>query len=273
MSFRHSLVALAVLAAACGPASGPLQRNDSAFTFATEVRPGMPVYVKNLVGAIEVTPSGDDSLRVVAATTWRGDADQPRGLSFLGANMPDGVLVCAIFGRGECSIDDYSASQDRGFRLGGDDDAKVYFTVQVPAGVTLHLVGVDTRISSASSGPVTASTVNGDVLVATSVGPVRASTINGNVDARMTTLAGPDSVVAKTLNGNAWAFIPEASPVTVDVKTTNGRVLTDFADLTATNKAIRGGRLGGGTPVYVHTLNGNAALGRLDAEGKSSLRP
>jgi hypothetical protein len=273
MSFRPAPILLLAFAVACGRADGPQRRQDDAFVFATTVPAGMPVHVKNLRGRIEVTPSPDDSLRVTAALLWRGDAERPRGIKFLGASFPTAVLVCSIFGDGECTVDDYSAKQRRSFGLGGADDVKVEFTVQVPAGVRLELIGVDTRIASASSGPVRAKTINGDVLVATAVGPVDASTMNGNVDARMTSLAGPDSVIAKTMNGDAWAFIPESAAVSVDVGTTNGRVQTDFAELQAAGKSITGGIRGGGTPVYVRTLNGDAGLGRLDAQGKSSLRP
>lgn len=274
MSFRSTFVACGLgLVVACSPAEGPLQRNDDAFTYATTVPNGMPVYVKNIAGAIEVSPSPDDSLRVTASLTWRGGPERPRGIKFLGANLPNGVLVCSIFGDGECTIEDYSSKAKGGFRLGGEDDVRAYFTVQVPAGARLNLVGVDTRIVSASSGPVRAATVNGDVIVVTSVGPVQAMTINGNVDARMTTLSGPDSVIAKTLNGSAWAFIPESAAASVDVGTTNGQVRTDFADLVVQGKRLEGGLRGGGTPVYVRSMNGSVGLGRLDAEGKSALQP
>lgn len=256
---------------ACEEGTGPLHRNESAFTFTTAVRPGMPVYVRNLRGEIAVEPSSDDSLRVTAALQWRGRPDRPRELSLSAANMPDGVLVCAHFGDVRCTKDDYSFNSDRGFRFGGASDVKVFYTVQVPAGVPLDLLGVDTQIRSASSGRVKARTLNGNVVVVTSVGPVRAETMNGNVDARMTTLAGPDSVIAATMNGNVALYLPANVVATVDASSTTGSVETDFASLDSARtsvKALSGGLRGGGTPVRARSLTGNIVLRQLDAQGR-----
>ena len=76
-----------------------------------------------------------------------------------------------------------------------------------------------------------ARTANGDITVVTSRGPVRAETVNGDVDARMTTLEGTDSVIVKTLNGEAWAFVPEDAGLSVDIGITNGSLVTDFPTL------------------------------------------
>jgi hypothetical protein len=275
MSFRPFPLLLATALVACASDRGPLQSNPEAFAYSATLPNGMPVLVRNLRGAIEVEPSPDDSLRVTASTSWRGDADYPRGLVLSAASLPTGVLVCAIFGEdGACTPTDYKGSSKNSFRLGGSSDVSVTFRLQVPAGVSLDLLGVDTRIISASSAPVKARTINGDVTVVTAVGPVRAETMNGDVDARMTTLTGPDSVVVKTMNGSAWAFLPESVAAMFEVSTLNGRVNTDFPSISAnaTGKSLRGALGGGGTPVKVQTLNGTAGLGRLDAEGRSYQR-
>lgn len=272
MSFRLSPILLLAAALACRSSDGPQQRDDAMFTYTSTVPDGQAVYVKNLRGSIEVTPSPDDSLRVVGGLTWRGSSGRPRDIQFSGTVEREGILICVLFGNGSCTVGEYSFKKRFG-RRSRASDVKAEFRVQVPAGVRLELVGVDTRIVSASSGPVQAKTMNGDVLVATAVGPVEAVTMNGNVDARMTTLAGSDSVIVKTMNGNAWAFIPESATATVDVATTNGRVRTDFGEVAAGGKKFTGLLGGGGTPVYVRTMNGTAGLGRLDAEGKSSLQP
>lgn len=272
MSFRPSMLIACLALAACEGPSGPLQTLDDAFVYTTDVPAGMPVYVRTLVGDIDVTPSDDDSLRVTAQMTWRGDEERPQGITLSGERLPTGVLICAIFPDGKCTAEDYSGKSKDGFRLGGSQDVHVHFTVQVPHGVRLDLIGVDGNVRSASSAPVRARTVNGDVTVVTSVGPVVAETINGDVDARMTTLSGRDSVIAKTINGDAWAFIPDSVAATVDVSTMNGSLITDFPEFVGgrdNRKSVTGTLRGGGTPVRVRTLNGTVGLARLNAEGRT----
>jgi DUF4097 and DUF4098 domain-containing protein YvlB len=142
----------------------------------------------------------------------------------------------------------------------------------VPAGVKLDLLGIDGEILSASSAPVRARSVNGDVTIVTSVGPVQAETLNGDVDARMTTLAGSDSVIVKTLNGEAWAFLPEEVSARVDVQVSNGDIATDFGALFAaaqSTKRLQAVLGTGTTPVQVKSFNGRAGLRKLDASGRA----
>lgn len=93
------------------------------------------------------------------------------------------------------------------------------------------LLGLDGDITSASTASVMARSANGNITVVTSRGPVRAETLNGDVDARMSSLEGADSVIVKTLNGEAWVFLPEAASIALDVGTTNGSFVTDFPAL------------------------------------------
>lgn len=263
-----AVIPLALASAACEGSQGPLQRENNAFTFSTASRAGMPVYVRNLRGEIAVEPSPDDTVRVVADVEWRGGTDRPRGLTLSGASMPDHVLICARFGDGECTKDDYSLNSSRGERMG---DVRIFYRVQVPAGVALDLLGVDAHIRSASAAPVKARTLNGNVVVVTAVGPVRAESMNGNVDVRMTTLSGPDSVIAKTLNGNVAVYLPETVAATVEATSTGGTVQTDFIaldSLRSNSKSLRGGLQGGGTPVRASTLTGTVSVMRLDAQGR-----
>lgn len=288
MSSRLLLVLSLCALAACdvSPDERPEQYRNDVFVYTTTVPAGLPVYVRNLRGSITVEPSTDDSLRVSADLAWRGDAEVPTDIRFTGTTIAEGVMVCAIFGTAECSPANYTGESDGGFSigtsgarfsLGGKANTKVSFRIQVPAGVKLDLLGVDADIVSASTAPVKARTVNGDITVATAVGPVNIETVNGDVDARMTTLAGTDSVIAKTLNGSVWVFMPETVGAIVDAATTNGEIETDFpmpaGPVGARNKKLEITLGAGGTPVHVRTLNGNVGVGRLDAQGRSYPRP
>jgi DUF4097 and DUF4098 domain-containing protein YvlB len=156
--------------------------------------------------------------------------------------------------------------------LGGGSQAEVHFRVKVPTGVKLDLVMVDGDVVSASSAPVRARGVNGDIRVVTSVGPVTVKTVNGDVDARMSTLPGSDSVQVETVNGSAYVFLPETVSATVDIGSINGTLITDFPGVPERErftKQIVATLRGGSAPVRVRTINGNAQLRRLDAEGRA----
>lgn len=287
MSSRLLLAFSLFALAACDASSDerPKQYRNDVFVYTATVPTGLPVYVRNLRGTITVEPSVDDSLRVSADLEWQGDAEVPKDIRFTGTNVAEGVMICAMFGDAKCSPENYTGESDGGFSigtsgarfsLGGKSNTKVSFRIQVPAGVKLDLLGVDADIVSASSAPVKARTVNGDVTVATAVGPVDIETVNGDIDARMMTLSGADSVIAKTLNGSVWVFLPETVGAVVDAATTNGDLSTDFplpAALSDTQKRLEVTLGLGGTPVYARTLNGSVGIGRLDAQGRSYPRP
>ena len=289
MSFRPTLLALAVVLVACdrqAPA-GPLQQREAVFVYATPMQAGQTLALRNMVGKLTVEPAADDTLRVVADLTWHGDATPPDDVRFSADSMSGGILVCSLVGVGRCTRDDFDAKSDgSGFSigrggiklgLGGSSQAEVHFRVRVPAGVQLDLIQVDGDVVSASTAPVRARGVNGDLTIVTSVGPVNAKTLNGTVDARMTTLAGSDSVLVETVNGSAFAFIPESAAATVDVSTTNGTALSEFPGVSGGSERRKNsitGTLGAGTtPVRVRALNGEAQLRRLDAQGRAYSLP
>lgn len=274
-SIRIVLLAAASLAVlACsfqiGDDSGPLQTRDQAFAWSGVVRPGATVMIREMRGGIEVVPGKDDTVRISARTEWRsGDPD--RTLQFSASQDSGGVLVCAVWGDGSCTKDKYQTSVKFG-RRERVTDAKVFFRVEVPAGVLLDLVTIDGDIVAAASAAVRARSMNGDVTVATAVGPVRGETMNGSVDIRMTTLSGSDSVIATTLNGDAYVFLPAILDAVVDMSVTSGSSTMEFP-MTSTERSdpkhVQGVLGAGGRVVKIRSLNGAVALRRLDAEGRS----
>lgn len=284
MSLRPFLVIAALSLAGCRfevDNSAQWERAE-VFSYASAVPAGKTLYLRDMAGSITVEPAADDTLRVIADMKWRGDSTPPRDVRFTGMTLADGALVCAIFGDGECSVENYQSKSDgsgislRGgnlkLGLGGNSQAEVHFRVQVPAGVKLDLVMVDGNVMSASSAPVRARGVNGNLTIATSVGPVTVKTVNGDVDARMSSLSGSDSVHVETVNGSAFLFLPETVSASVDIGSTNGTLLTDFPGAAARDRFTKQivATLGAGvTPVRVRTLNGDAQLRRLDAQGRA----
>lgn len=264
------LAAASLLLLACDyrtDSSRPLQVREQMFVWRGQLPAGATVMVREARGGIEAVPSPDDSVRITARMEWRtGDPD--RVIRISASQDTDGVLVCATWGNDTCTKDKLTSNVNLSRRR--STDAKVFFTVAVPAGVELDLTAIDADISASSAAPVRARTLNGDIRVATAVGPVRGETMNGSVDIRMTSLTGTDSVIAKTLNGDAFAYLPATVDATADVSVTNGSVATDFAIQGSMNaKRIQGAIGAGGRVVRVHSVNGSVALRKLDAEGRS----
>lgn len=267
-----ALLLLALPLAACrtdDAPKGPLQVRENAFTWSGHVPAGARLSVRSFAGGIDVQPSPDDTARVTARLEWRsGDPD--RSLTMSGARVGAGAdaLICAVWGDGSCTADNYTAN----FKPGRGTDAKLFFTVQVPAGVRLTLTQIAGPISAAASAPVIAKTMDGDIRVATAVGPVQGETFNGSVDIRMSSLAGTDSVIAKTLNGDAFIYLAALDDARIDLGVMNGSVESAFpaeAPPAAKAKKLQATIGAGSRVIRGHTLNGRVALRKLDTQGRS----
>lgn len=269
-SRRSALIVAALLVvpfvAGCddGP-QGPLQVRENAFAWKGTVPAGRTLMVRDFAGDIEVKPSADDTVRVTARLEWR-NGDPDRSLRFTAVSIPAGALICALWGEGKCTADDYSAN----LKL-GRDAAKVFFAIEVPVGVRLDLRNISGDVVAAASAPVNASTMNGDVRVVTSVGPVQGETLNGSVDIRMSSLANTDSIIAKTLNGDAYIYLPSLDDGVLDLGVGNGNVSSAFAPAGVVAEKQRiSGRVGAGSRVvHAYSINGDVALRRLGADGRA----
>lgn len=260
---RSLLLAAALGGLACHGDSGPWQVRENAFTWLGTMQPGTTLIVRELRGGIEVVPSTSDTVRVTTRTEWRR-GDPATDLNYSASQDSNGVVLCAVWGSGSCDREDYNANMGR-----GRTDAKVFFRIEVPAGVRLKLLSMDGNIRAAASAPVEAQVLNGDVVVATAVGPVRAETLNGDIDVRMSSITGTDSVVAKTMNGDVYVYIPDGIDATVDMSTATGSATSAFAVQGTVQPKRVGGVLGVGThPIHMKSINGHVALRRLDAQGR-----
>ena len=261
-----SLLVTALLLAGCDEGSGPLQVRENAFSWSETMPAGATLSVRSMSGDITVAVGTDDTARVSARIEWRkGDPDQSLRMS--GSRQGTDALICAVWGDGSCSRGKYNAHLGK-----SSTDAKVFFTITVPAGVKLDLAEIDGDVTASATAPVKARTLNGDVLVVSSVGPVQGETLNGSVDIRMSSLVGTDSVIAKTLNGSVFVYLPDAVDATVDIGVTNGSVSTEFPHTVTgegSRKHIRTVLGAGSHMVYARSMNGEVALRRLSTDGTS----
>ncbi len=266
---QHLFTALALgtLALSACDQAGPTQTEDRAWQWSGPVDASGIVNIRNTAGEITVEPSADNQVHVVAATRW-SKGDWRKDVDFQAVSALNSVTICAVWGRGECSAENYDSRVKRGsFR----SDAKVAFTVQVPAGVRVDAWTLSGDLAIRASAPVKAHAIDGDIKVGTAVGPVSAETVNGDVDIRMTTIgddAGP--VVATTKNGDAAAWVPEITNGRIDASTLNGAVGSDFGDLLQGRGDRRSFEtsIGTGTRKYsVQSMNGSAYLRLINADG------
>jgi len=254
--------------------SGPEKVDLNAFAFERELSAPGTVTIRSLNGPIDVKPATGSTLSVTAETRWRR-GNPKRDLKFVAQSNGNDVLICAIWGRGDCTKEGSRRGGTGGISMGGlfkkGTDASVHFTVNVPAGLKVNVVTVNGGVNVASTAPVYARTVNGNIKVGTAVGPVDAETVNGSVDARMTTLSGDGPVRAHTLNGTAVAFLPSTFDANVNVQTVNGSAASEFAFAAGgdgTRRTQINGVIGtGGRSVDVRSVNGSAFLRRLNADG------
>jgi hypothetical protein len=228
------------------------------FRWSGDVAPGLAVEVKGVNGPIEAVPSQGDRVVVTARkTARRSDPDEVRIEVIEHAG---GVTLCAV----------YPSERDRNRCAPGDggrndvrrNDVKVDFRVEVPAGVHFRAVTVNGGVRARElAGDVDATTVNGDIDVATS-GFARARTVNGSITAAMDRWAGED-VSFTTVNGSIELDVPDDIDARVEGRWVNGGLESDLP-LTLQGRMGRrsvSGVLGaGGAELRLKTVNGSIRI-------------
>jgi hypothetical protein len=268
-----AFLALSILALSACDQHRPMKENANAWSWQGDLAAPATLNIRNTVGAIEVEPSTDGKVSVVAATRWsRGDAS--KDVKFQVVSAGNTITICAIWTRGECSEHNYSSrSKQRGVNIGwsSKSDASVAFKVRVPAGVRVDAWTVMGDVTVRAAGPVKARAVSGDIKVGTAVGPVNAETVTGDVDIRMTTVGDTGAIRAATTNGDAVAYVPDFADGRVSASTMNGDIGSDFGTFDVSSQRI-GRKLetmlgAGGRSYTVRSLNGSAWLRLINSDG------
>ncbi|MCY3600564.1 MAG: hypothetical protein OXN85_11425 [Gemmatimonadetes bacterium] len=241
---------------------GAAEARAQDFEWQGSVDRGDAVTIRGVNGSVTASAASGSEVRVRATKEW--DDDDPDSVRIEVVEDSRGVLICAVYptrrgrdpnrcGRG----DDYRMSVN-------NNDVKVQFTVEVPAGVELEARTVNGEIEARGiADDVEARTVNGGIAVEGN-GPVSAETVNGEIEAR---LGGEisDDLRFKTVNGGIRLVLPTGTDADVDIRTVNGAIDTEFP------LTIRGrwgpksasGEIGAGGPeIEVSTVNGSIALVR-----------
>jgi len=245
---------------AAAPAAASAVQQD--FRWTGRIDAGKTLEIRGINGAIRVERATGAEAEVVAQKTAR--RSDPADVEITVVPHDGGVTLCAVYP----PVD----GKENECRPGGgghnnthDNDVKVEWTVRLPDGVKLgaHTVNGDVTVRDAS-GAVQASTVNGDVDVATR-GVAEASTVNGSIRAALGKADWTGTMAFSTVNGSVTLEVPAGLSADVEAATVNGSIETDFP-ITVQGKfgsrRLKGTIGNGGRGLDVETVNGSIRLRR-----------
>lgn len=248
------------------------EQHEESYSWSGLVPQGQAVAVRGISGSVVTTPSADDSVRISTRVVWRGRASNS-GINLQTSQDSHGVLICGNF---DNSLECGRGGSGGRLNFGGKRSSKrqkVHFEVEIPAGVELDVFLMDGDVRASASAPIKVRTLNGNLTLATAVGPVRGETMNGSVDIRMMSLIGTDSVIAKTMNGAVYVYLPQEPDVQIEMETGNGRMTADFPiglERVPNPRKIQASLGAATTPLIMRTMNGLISLRQLDSLGRSA---
>src|ERR1019366_4414178 len=255
--------ALAILSVALFAASG-LKAEDATqerFEKKYELAGVRKVRVQNVNGSIQIE-TGGDHLHVVAVKKVKSASDSDLLKETEIRVTKSGSII---------DVETILPKRGRFFRwafFGGTGSADVAYQITVPAALALEAETVNGRVTAANrTGDLVLSTVNGGVRVDGHDGPLKVNTVNGSVEV---SLAGPMRQASlETVNGSITATCARESSIRCTLQTTNGRIQSQFPEVTVEGKwgpkEARGAINGGRENLTVETVNGDVRLYVADA--------
>ena len=257
-AFAASLIASAIFVAPVGAQEAP------PFDWSGTIAQGRTLEIAGVNGDIDAAISEDGRVHVHA--TRRGRRSDPESVRIEVVQHDNGVTICAVYPTPSNSRRENRCEEGGGDMNVNNNDVEVHFTVRVPAGVRFDASTVNGGIDAEGlRSEVLASTVNGDVSVATT-GLAQASTVNGDIDARVG--AGPltEDLEFSTVNGSIELSAPAGLAADLEASTVNGEVDSEFDVLVRgrqDRQSLRGTIGGGGQDLDLSTVNGRIRLRRI----------
>lgn len=255
-------LALAALSVAWLAALSPTEATAQDFEWRGALDGGDAVEVRGINGRIEAVEASGNRVAVTAEKR-EGRKGNVEDVTFDVVEHAGGVTICAMYPTRPGKRENRCAPGDS--RLNNhDNDTRVDFRIEVPAGVNLVAGTVNGDIDVRRiAGDVRASTVNGDVNVE-SGGNAEGSTVNGSIRATMETDLRSD-LEFNTVNGSVTVALPSGANADVEASTVNGSMASDFP-LTVqgrfSNRRMRGTIGDGGHRLRLETVNGGIEIRR-----------
>ena len=225
---------------------------------------GDDLEIRGINGEITARPASGGEVRVTAIKEEgrRGNVDE---VTVEVVEHDGGILICAVYPARDGDRANRCATGGDYRMNTRDNDTRVHFEIEVPAGVRLVARSVNGDIDATGlAGDVVAHTVNGDIGVSTT-GAVSANTVNGSIDAAFSGGSVRDDLEFETVNGRIVLEISGDINADVRASTVNGGLETDFP-LTVRGrwgpKRIEGTIGDGGPRLTLSTVNGGIEIRR-----------
>lgn len=254
----YALSILVVLAAALSASAvRAADPSESRFEKAYELTGVTKLRVQNVNGPVHLDTWGRSYLRVVAVKKAKGGrAEQALRETEIRVTKEGATITI------ETILPKRARGLDWLFSH-GDHGAEVSYDLLMPAALTAEIETVNGRIAAEKhTGALNLSTVNGTVHVEGQDGPVKVNTVNGSVEVLF---LGPlRASELETVNGSVVVGCTKDSSIRYELQTVNGRIQSDFANLSVEGKwgpkEARGSLNGGRDRLAVETVNGEVRL-------------
>jgi Putative adhesin len=255
---RKLLISVGLIGLSWAVAAPALAQND--FEWTGQLAPGQSIELIGVNGSIRASAARGGNVVVTAAKT--AGRSNPADVRIETVAHAGGVTVCAIYPSPDGAANECRPG-GRGRNNTRDNDTRVDFTVQVPAGIGLLARTVNGSIDAEGlQGDADGTTVNGSVNVSTT-GSARATTVNGSINATMGRAVWPNGGKFTTVNGEVTLRLPSSVNADVRLSTVSGGIRSDFPLQMANDpgpKHAEGVLGAGGQKLDVTTVNGGISL-------------
>jgi hypothetical protein len=256
---RRFLLSVGLIGAAGLIANPALAQTD--FEWTGQLAPGQSIEIVGVNGSIQASAARGSNIAVTAVKM--AGRSNPADVRFETVPHAGGVTVCAIYPAPAGERANECRPGGRGRNNTRDNDTRVDFTVQVPAGVGLIARTVNGSISAEGmQSDAEGTTVNGSVNLSTT-GSARATTVNGSINATMDRAVWPNGGKFTTVNGAVTVRLPASVNADVRLSTVSGGIQSDFPVQMSNDpgpKHAEGVLGAGGQRLDVTTVNGGISL-------------
>jgi hypothetical protein len=257
LALLPALLLLSAASSACDIITAELKAKESAEWRKTyQLQPGGRVEIGNVNGKIDVTPSTDNSVEVVATKTGRGATPEAAKAALERVEIREESTPNLI--RIETKV-----PRSNGLFNGS---AQVEYVVRVPPSADVKFTTVNGGIElTGMNGQINAETTNGGIRARNVGGPIDATTTNGGVEVELTEVKEP-GVKLECTNGGIKLRLPSDAKATLSASITNGGIeVLQGMTLERTSEASRRrleARLNGGGPaIRLSGTNGGIHIG------------
>jgi Putative adhesin len=251
-----ALILLSAASSGCDIITADLKAKESAEWRKTyQLQPGGRVEISNVNGKIDVTPSSDDTVEVIATKIARGATAEAAKAALEGIEITEEANSALI------------RIQTKVPRMNGifHGSSQVEYAVKVPPSAEVRFTTVNGGIEIAGlNGRVNAETTNGGIRARDVGGPIEASTTNGGVDVELTNVKEP-GVKLECTNGGIKLRLPQDAKANLSASITNGGIELQGMSAEQTTQPSRRrleARLNGGGPsIRLAGTNGGIHIG------------